>query len=555
MNPQPSIPHSALRAPHLDGFAGPPALLLQHFESLADTPDAVPKLRALILDLAIRGALVPQNPDDPPARKVVEQARAQMNEKREAQRTSNGKAPTLAPFSLPANWCWASLDDLGDTAPRNELPDKTEVGFSPMRLVTAQFGEPITFEHRPWADVRKGFTHFADGDVVVAKITPCFENGKSGVIRSAPNGYGAGTTELHVFRPVRDCVIPEYALVFLKSPHFLLNGKNHMTGSAGQKRVPWDYFARTRFPLPPLPEQRRIVAKVEDLLALCDQLETRQAAAREHRTRLVRSALDHLTAAKDEQDFRKQASFILHNSSLILDSVPALRRAIPSLAVQGRVCSSGDSGWQRVRVHQLTSLVTSGSRGWAEFYADNGPLFIRAQNVRRNGTLLLDDVAHVQLPSKTEGARTRVHKDDLLVVITGAGVAQAARVENDLGESYVSQHVALIRLKNPAFAPWLNLELHAAAGCLGQLQELTYGAKPGLNLTNIRDLVLSLPSLADQKRILAKVEELMRWCDRLETELATVRTAGAHLLDATLNQLLNGACGPTDPPKAKGTVK
>jgi type I restriction enzyme, S subunit len=241
--------------------------LFRHFESLAETPDAVAKLRKLVLDLAIRGDLLPQNPADPPARKLVELAKAHPQNHPKAKRTTNGTHPQPAqPFPLPNNWCWACFDELGDTAPRNDIPDKTEVGFSPMRLVTAKFGDPITFERRPWAEVRKGFTHFADGDVVLAKITPCFENGKSGIIRRAPNGFGAGTTELHVFRPIPGCVLPEYALIFLKSPHFLLNGEEHMTGSAGQKRVPWDYFARTPLPLPPLPEQRRIVAKVEELL-------------------------------------------------------------------------------------------------------------------------------------------------------------------------------------------------------------------------------------------------------------------------------------------------
>src|SRR5438128_7322709 len=105
---------------------------------------------------------------------------------------------------------------------------------------------------RHGGEVRKGFTHFADGDVVVAKDNSLLSKWKVGVIRGAPNGFGAGTTELHVLRPVANSVLPEYALIFLKSPHFLVNGEAHMTGTAGQKRVPWDYFARTPFPLPPL---------------------------------------------------------------------------------------------------------------------------------------------------------------------------------------------------------------------------------------------------------------------------------------------------------------
>jgi type I restriction enzyme S subunit len=189
-------------------------------------------------------------------------------------------------------------------------------------------------------------------------------------------------------------------------------------------------------------------------------------------------------------------------------------------------------------LRNLATLITSGSRGWAEFYADEGPLFLRAQNVRRDGSLLLEDVAHVRLPKKSEGLKTRVQKNDLLIVITGAGVSQATRVKQDLGEAYVSQHVALIRLREPAFAQWLDFQFHAPAGCLGQLQELIYGAKPGLNLENLRELELLIPPLAEQQRIVAKVDELMRWCDALEARLTAARTTATHLLDATLHQIL-----------------
>lgn len=151
---------------------------------------------------------------------------------------------------------------------------------------------------------------------------------------------------------------------------------------------------------------------------------------------------------------------------------------------------------------------------------------------------MLDDIAHVQLPKNSEGLRTRVAKDDVLVVITGAGVAQSARVLDDLGEAYVSQHVALIRLKNPEFAPWLELQMHAPAGCLGQLQTLIYGAKPGLNLENLRALELKVPPLPEQQRIVAKVAALMSWCDELEARLGAAQSAAAALLDSSLHTLL-----------------
>lgn len=244
-----------------------------------------------MLDFAIRGWLVHQDSGDAPSIGLVQKAKSELDKRKKKNTGGDIDAEKLEPFVLPVNWCWTCLNELGDTAPRNELNDDIEVGFSPMRLINAKFGEPIKFELKSWGEARKGFTHFAEGDVVVAKITPCFENGKSGIIRGAPNGYGSGTTEIHVFRAVPDCVLSEYVLAFLKSPHFLINGESHMTGTAGQKRVPWSYFAKTPFPLPPFLEQQRIVAKVQELLALCDKLEARQTTARELGSKLLDSLI------------------------------------------------------------------------------------------------------------------------------------------------------------------------------------------------------------------------------------------------------------------------
>lgn len=548
-----------------------PSQLLQHFESLADTPDAVSKLRSLILDLAIRGVLAPQNPLDPPASNLVERARSQTKEQRKPQRASNGNGSAQQPpFTLPHGWCWTCLDDLGDTAPRNELPDRTEVGFSPMRLVTSKFGDPITFERRPWAEVRKGFTHFADGDVVLAKITPCFENGKSGVIRATPNGFGAGTTELHVLRPVPKCVLPEYVLIFLKSPHFLLNGEAHMTGSAGQKRVPWTYFAKTPFPLPPLPEQGRIVAKVEELLALCHELEARQATTREHHTHLVHSALDHLTAAKDETDFRKQCSFILRNPSLILDSVPSLRQAILALAVQGRIVPQKakegagrelltrlslreqpdvdhilderfPSQWAITPFSNLARIRSGVTKGRNLAGRDTAPFpYLRVANVQR-GYLELGVMKDIEIPVE-ELEKFRLEPNDLLITEGGDWdkVGRTAIWRGEIADCIHQNHVFRGRLvANELLPEWFMLYFNSPVG----RRYFETAAKQTTNLasinaTELRKCPVPIPPLAEQQRIVAKVEELMRWCDQLENHLATARTTGAHLLDSTLRQIL-----------------
>lgn len=569
-------PSSLNQLPHPSAHPSTlPELLFQHFDSLAETQDAVAKVRSLVLELAIRGDLAAQDISDEPALKLVERAKADLGKKREAKPGADAfNGETVPPFPLPKNWCWTCLDELGDTAPRNDLSDTVQVGFSPMRLVTIEFGEPISFERRAWNEVRKGFTHFADGDVVVAKITPCFENGKSGVIRNAPNGVGAGTTELHVFRPVPDCVLPEYALVFLKSPHFLRNGEQHMTGSAGQKRVPWDYFARTPFPLPPLPEQRRIVAKVEELLALCDALEARQTSARENRTRLVHSALDHLTAAKDEEEFRKHISFILYNSSLILEDVPSLRQAILSLAVQGRLVAQNPNDepasilFARLRKKYRTPEISEfaeendASRpfqlppGWVWAHFPELGEFSRGKSKHRprNDPILYTggkyplvqtgDVARANgvirtftgLYNETGLAQSKLWPVGTMCITIAANIADTGIL--GMEACFPDSVVGFVPDSELSGAQYFEFFMRTAKDRLQDFAPST--AQKNISVGILDTVLIPLPPLAEQRRIVAKVEELMRWCDQLEAHLAAASTTATHLLEATLDQILNG---------------
>jgi type I restriction enzyme, S subunit len=196
------------------------------------------------------------------------------------------------------------------------------------------------------------------------------------------------------------------------------------------------------------------------------------------------------------------------------------------------------TNWQAVNFNDVCNIITSGSRGWAEYYSKIGPKFIRAQNIRF-GKLRLEDLACVSLPKKAEGTRTQVSKGDLLIVITGAGVTNPAMLDHELGKAYVSQHVALIKPTATSLSRWLLLCLMAPIGARTELVERAYGAgKPGLNLDNIRFLRIPLPPLAEQHRIVAKVDELMALCDKLDAQLTTAHTESRRLLEAVLHEAL-----------------
>ncbi len=310
----------------------------------------------------------------------------------------------------------------------------------------------------------------------------------------------------------------------------------------------------------PIAEQNQIMAKVDELMALCDWLAAQQ---RERATRppaLARASLASVADAPTPANLH----FLFHPSYAI---PPAdLRKSILTLAIQGKLVpqdpndepadksfvglksfssESSDAAdvpnqWALCTYRSLTTLVTSGSRAWKAFYADTGSIFVRTQNIKTD-KLVLDDVAFVNLPKSAEGMRAQVLKDDILITITGANVTKAARVEEQIPEAYVSQHIALTRPRWSKMSEWLHLCFISHGSARGTLEQLAYGDKPGLNLNNIRDLVLPIPPLAEQRRIVAKVDQLMALVDALETQLAASRTTGAGIMEAVVAELTAGA--------------
>lgn len=579
-----------------------PSQLLDHFDRISEAPDAISRLRRFILDLAVRGKLVEQDRMDEPASELLARIRVEKARILRAGNIRREKAlPPLIedqlPFRVPRSWRWSQLGEIGFLNPRNRAADDLPASFVPMPSISAEYGVACRHEVRPWGEIKSGYTHFAEGDVALAKITPCFENGKSAVFRGLSGGLGAGTTELHIVRPV--FVIADYALIFLKSPHFIESGLPRMTGTAGQKRVPTEYFAHSPFPLPPFAEQHRIVAKVNELMALCDRLAAAQMEREQRRDRLTATSLHRLNQRADAGDgagFRDHARFHISHLSRFTtrpDQIPALRQAILNLAVRGRLVAQDahhepvidllkliqaekqrlvqrgalkrlqtmpsiaggetpftlPAGWAWVRIGDL--LLGDSQNGYSkkpDDASDGIPILrISAGTVRKDGVVAEEEHKLIGGVSSAQQQQYQLQPGDLLACRFNGNRSFVGRLSIYLGYLPIApiypDKLIRLRLFSQFVIPKL-VRCFAESSIIRQDIEgycATTVGNWGISASNLKKVKLPLPPFAEQQRIVAKVDELMAVCDGLEAQLMNAQTERLRLLEAVLHEALNRA--------------
>jgi len=277
---QVAVNQEVQQAPDAEASSNAWQFITNHFDTLYHSPEAIDNLKKNILNEAVRGRLVAQDPIDEPASELLKKIEAEKQRLYdEGEIRKPKKLPPVSedevPFEIPEGWEWTTLNEAGQINPRNKADDRIEASFISMSMISEGYMKMHETETRPWKDIKSGYTHFAENDVGLAKITPCFQNGKAAIFTGLKNSIGAGTTELYIFRSLIPDLIPEYVYAFLKSSMFVAKGVSKMSGTAGQQRVSKDYFQNSPFPLPPALEQKRIVQRIEELFAICDQFKAR----------------------------------------------------------------------------------------------------------------------------------------------------------------------------------------------------------------------------------------------------------------------------------------
>ena len=257
------------------------------------------RLKKSILQEAIQGKLVPQDPNDEPASVLLGRIR---EEKQRLLKEGKLKKKDITdsvifkgednkyyekigkevicideeiPFDIPESWTWVRIKDMFIINPKNTASDDTLAAFIPMEKISATYGSVFTYDTVRWGTIKRSFTHIANGDVAFAKITPCFQNRKSAIFEGLPNDIGAATTELKVLRQYGDTINRWYLLYFLESPYFIDEAK--FKGTANQQRIISGYLENKLFPLPPKSEQDRIAYAIEQTASIMSRQEKRSS--------------------------------------------------------------------------------------------------------------------------------------------------------------------------------------------------------------------------------------------------------------------------------------
>lgn len=559
------------------------ALLTDNLPLLAGAPNGIKKLRELILELAVRGKLVPQDPSDEPASELLkriaeEKARLMAEGAIKKQKALPEIAEEEIPFELPAGWEWARFGSVldfqgGGQPPKDYFSDTPQPGYVQL-IQIRDLGE----RPQPVFIPRELASKFCTSDDIMvgrygASVGKTFW-GKEG-------SYNVALVKM----------VDEHNIFYKGFLYQLLKSPLGQSYFLGISRSAQDGFNKSDIeqklvPISPLAEQHRIVAKIDELMALCDRLEARQADADSAHAQLVQALLESLTQARDAGDFAQSWQRLAENFHTLFtteSSIDALKQTLLQLAVMGKLVPQDPSDEPacelvgRIQFEKHRFLAESKARKQKDLDADLLPEppfdapdgwewqciddvlhvtggvtlgrklanrklvskpYLRVANVQR-GKLELDQIKEVEVP-EDEVEKYLLRNGDLLITEGGDWdkVGRTAIWREELSECLHQNHVfrarAIVEDWEPRWAEMYLNSIPARDYFAGSAKQTTNLAS--INMTQLRACAFPLPPLAEQLRIVARVDQLMAICDQLKARLNQARQVHEQLADALVEQ-------------------
>ncbi len=535
---------------------------LAEFGHIANAPGGVGKLRELVLDLAIRGALLATPATASDARTLLSEI-----DRFRTELVSLGKIrrPTPQPeiedselaFTLPERWAFERLGNVCEIVRGITFPSSKKQTSRSSDVVaclrTSNVQAEIDWDGLIFVEpefVGREDQWVQKGDTMISMANSYELVGKVALVRDvrerATFGGFIAAVRPHVLEPA-------YLYLLLRSPYMQAQMRVTASQTTNIANISLGGMRPIPTPIPPKEEQARIVAKVDELMALCDKLETQQQARRKLQNKLRQSTLQAVASATSPHELQTSWVRLAHNFGRLFhapEDVRMLRDVIFDLALKGAFLpgvTHADSAnpiadgtpplpndWRWKTLAELSEYITSGSRGWKSYISNTGDSFIRSQDIKHDA-LIFENPAFVVLPVKAEGMRTLVRQGDLLLTITGGNVGKCATVPDLDQDAYVSQHVALIRLREPWLAEFVHTWIINSFGGRQFLERYIYGDKPGLNLSQVGSIPIPVPTQSACIAILESLRTFRALCETLERQLMAKQGVAEALVLAVVS--------------------
>lgn len=543
-----------------------PESLLQQFEVLADAPGGVQRLREVILQLAVRGKLVPQEPGDEPASVVLERIGAEKERLYGAGEIRKPKKlppikPDEAPFELPEGWEWARFADVANIASNLVYPadykDRPHIAPDSIEKATGRL-----LEYRTVGEdgVRSNKHRFLPGQILYSKIRP---NLSKAVI---VDFEGLCSADMY---PIDAYISARYLLNYILSATFL-NMATRQDTRVAMPKINQEALSRIPVPVPPFAEQHRIVEKVDQLMALCDELEERQRRRAEKRVSLNQSALHHFTTATDGAEvyghWRRVRDHFDHLYE-VPDTVAELRQAILQLAVRGKLVPQDPTdepasvllerievekqrlyragkirrpkklppvgadevpvevpeGWEWVRLGSLGAFLGGGTPSKSNPSLWNGDIpWVTPKDMKQ--PYISHTTAYITAEALAQSAVRLIPASALLMVVRGMILARAFPTAVATRNVTVNQDMKALFPYDGRIVEFLLRVLRSEQSSVLRLVERSTHGTCRLDSQRIEMLAIPLPPLPEQRRIVKRVDHLMALCDDLEARLADSKT-------------------------------
>lgn len=526
--------------------------------------EGITRLRELILELAVRGKLVPQDSKDESADLLLERIAIERQQSIKDREIKKHKPlPEISEeeksHELPKGWIWAKLGNIGETnigltySPK----DVSDTGMPVLRSSNIQDGQ-ITLSDLVRVRAKVAEKNFVEsGDIVI-----CARNGsrklvgKCAIIPAFNERMSFGA-----FMAIFRSKINFYIKYFLESPYY--RGRLERVATTTINQITQDNLKNTVIPLPPLQEQHRIVAKVDELMSLCDKLEQQETNHLKSHQLLVQTLLGTLTNAADANEFQTAWNRLeQHFDDLFTteDSIDQLKQTILQLAVMGKLVPQDPKdepasvllkkieiekerlikkdlikqekplpaisedeipyrlpfGWQWCRMKDLCPNISSGSTPPKEYFKDSGIPYLKVYNIRAQQIdfeyqeQFVDEKYH-----RTKLSRSILRPGDVIMNIVGPPLGKVAIIPDSYPEWNCNQAITFFQPLEESVNKWIYTFLLAGT-FLNYIELIGTAGQDNISVTKSKMIMVPLPPISEQFRIVQKVNELFALCDRLK---------------------------------------